>query len=160
MASSALAGQNFLNARFEPARTPVDWLSRDIRVVDAFLNDPLCFAELQPAAYASFLAAGARLSDPVNLRKIRDDLPIYLFSGSEDPVGQQLEGVRNLVQRYQKAGIHKISHDFYEDGRHEMLNEINCGEVWTHLLDWISAVLEGRKVGPSRLGPTGKSRII
>jgi hypothetical protein len=28
-----------------------------------------------------------RLSDPVSLGKIRADLPLYLFSGSEDPVG-------------------------------------------------------------------------
>jgi alpha-beta hydrolase superfamily lysophospholipase len=141
LASSVSAGTNILNAAFEPARTPFDWLSRDRAVVDAFSNDPLCFAELQPAAYASFLAATPRLSDPVSLRKIRNDLPIYLFSGSEDPVGQQLEGVQTLIERYRRAGIHDISHDFYPGGRHEMLNEINRGEVRAHLLGWISAVL-------------------
>jgi hypothetical protein len=38
-----------LNGPFEPARTPFDWLSRD--TVDS------CFAQLQPASAASFLAA-------------------------------------------------------------------------------------------------------
>ena len=142
LASSASAGTNILNASFEPARTPFDWLSRDSAVVDAFINDPLCFAELQPAASASFLAAADRLSDPVNLRKIRDNLPLYLFSGSDDPVGQQLEGVNVLVDRYREAGIYNISHDFYSGGRHEMLNEINRNEVRARLLGWISAVLE------------------
>jgi alpha-beta hydrolase superfamily lysophospholipase len=61
--------------------------------------------------------------------KIRPGLPIYLFSGSEDPVGQQLEGVRNL------------SCDSYKGGHHEMLNELNRGEVRTNLLAWLSAVL-------------------
>lgn len=84
-ASSAGSSEsNFLNARFEPARTPFDWLSRDPRVADAFMNDPLCFAALQPASAESFLAASARLADPDALSKIRPDLPIYLFSGSED----------------------------------------------------------------------------
>src|SRR5215467_8605258 len=83
MASDAPAGQNILNANFEPARTPVDWLSRDTAVVDAFLNDPLCFPQLQPASFASFLGAAPRLADPVRLGRIRPDLPIYLFSGSE-----------------------------------------------------------------------------
>jgi alpha-beta hydrolase superfamily lysophospholipase len=142
LAATAPAGANVLNAPFEPARTPLDWLSRDSAVVDAFRSDPLCFPALQPASFSSFLAAARRLSDPVRLRNIRDDLPIYLFSGSEDPVGQQLEGVEALILRYQCAGVYNVVHDFYAGGRHEMLNEINRDEVRTRLLGWIDAVLE------------------
>lgn len=142
LASSAEAQHyNFLNAHFEPGRTPFDWLSRDSRVVDAFINDPLCFALLQPSSTESFLAASTRLEDPSALSEIRPDLPMYLFSGSEDPVGQQLDGVRALIDRYRKAGVRGISHDFYEGGRHEMLNELNRGQVRTNLLVWLSAVL-------------------
>jgi len=142
LASLAPPGKgNILNAPFEPARTPFDWLSRDTAVVDAFINDPLCFGALQPAANESFFTASSQLADPSRLRQIRRDLPIYLFSGSEDPVGQQLEGVRLLIDRYHKAGIRNICHHFYPGGRHEMLNEINRGEVQTNLLLWISAVL-------------------
>jgi alpha-beta hydrolase superfamily lysophospholipase len=142
VASSAPAGTNILNARFEPARTPADWLSRDSAIVDAFMNDPLCFPQLQPASFASFLAAAPRLSDPGDLGRIRAALPIYLFAGSEDPVGQQLEGVAVLIERYRKAGVRDISHDFYPGGRHEMLNEINRDEVMTRLLGWISQMLK------------------
>ena len=145
LVNSAPAGSNVLNASFEPARTPFDWLSRDKRVVDKFMNSPLCFAELQPASFASFLAAGPRLSDPDNLCRIRKDLPIYIFSGSEDPVGQQLQGVRVLIDRYRRAGLEDISHDFYPGGRHEMLNEINRDEVQARLLKWISLLLEKLK---------------
>ena len=145
LVNSAPAGSNVLNASFEPARTPFDWLSRDKRVVDKFMNSPLCFAELQPASFASFLAAAPRLSDPDNLCRIRKDLPIYIFSGSEDPVGQQLQGVRVLIDRYRRAGLEDISHDFYPGGRHEMLNEINRDEVQARLLKWISLLLEKLK---------------
>ena len=142
LASSASTHSNVLNQKFEPARTPFDWLSRDAAVVDAFINDPLCFSELQPASFASFLSAAPRLSDTASLREIRDDLSIYLFSGSDDPVGQQLDGVELLIQRYEKAGIYDVSHDFYLGGRHEMLNEINRDEVRGRLLAWIASVLE------------------
>ena len=143
LANSAPSGSNILNAAFEPARTPLDWLSRDPKVVDAFINDPLCFRELEPAAFASFLAAAPQLADPHRLQNVRDDLPIYLFSGSDDPVGLQLDGVQLLVYRYAKAGLYDISHDFYQDGRHEMLNEINRDEVRERLLAWIASLLEG-----------------
>jgi len=88
-----------------------------------------------------FLSASAPLADPAALSGIRPDLPIYLFSGSEDPVGRQLQDVRTLVDRYRKAGVRNISHDFYEGGRHEMLNELNRGQVRTNLLVWLSAVV-------------------
>jgi len=142
LARSAPPGENFLNASFVPARTPFDWLSRDPDVVDAFMRDPLCFGTLQPASMHSFLAAAPRLANPRRLRGIRRALPIYIFSGSEDPVGQQLEGIRILMGRYRSAGLWNISHHFYPGGRHELLNEVNSNEVRTDLLLWISSVLQ------------------
>src|SRR6266705_6232642 len=133
--------EDVLNGPFAPARTPFDWLSRDPAVADAFMKDPLCFAALQPGSMESFLAAASQLADPHCLRWIRPDLPICLFSGSEDPIGQQLEGVRLLMERYRKAGVTNLSHHFYAGGRHEMFNEINRKEVVTDLLLWISEVL-------------------
>lgn len=111
------------------------------------MNDPLCFSVLQPSSNESFFAAASILADPASLRKIRSDLPIYMFSGSNDPVGLRLEGLRILIERYRAAGLQDISHDFYPGGRHEMLNEINRAEVRTNLLRWISSVLEGHASG-------------
>ena len=136
------AGSNLLNAAFEPARTPFDWLCRDQAIVDAFMADPLCFEDLHPESLVSFLGIAPRLRDPVALRKIRGDLPIYLLSGSEDPVGQQLRGLQTLIGRYRDAGLRDIAFDFYPGGRHEMLNEINRRQVQTRLLGWISQTLE------------------
>ncbi|HXQ70173.1 MAG TPA: alpha/beta hydrolase [Pyrinomonadaceae bacterium] len=148
LGTSTSVCSNVLNANFEPVLTPFDWLSRDTGVVNAFMNDPLCFADLQPKAFVSFLGAASELSDPLRLGDIRDDLPIYLFSGSEDPIGQQLEGLALLIHRYEKAGLYDISHDFYIGGRHEMLNEINREEVRERLLAWISSILEGPSYRP------------
>jgi len=131
-----------MNAAFEPARTPFDWLSRDNAEVDAFINDPLCFPSLKPDSMESFLGAFPRLADPTEIRKVRDDLPIYIFSGSEDPVGQKLGGVRVLMDRYRSAGLTSVDHDFYPGGRHEMLHELNRRDVFTNLLVWISGILQ------------------
>jgi alpha-beta hydrolase superfamily lysophospholipase len=133
-----------MNAAFEPARTPFDWLSRDNAEVDAFIKDPLCFPSLKPESMESFLDAFPRLADPREIRKVRDDLPIYIFSGSDDPVGQRLEGVRVLIDRYRSAGLTSIAQDFYSGGRHEMLHEINRRDVITNLLVWMSSIVERR----------------
>ena len=133
--------EKLLNEQFAPTHTPFDWLSRNPAVADACMKDPLCFAALQPGSMESFLAAASQIADPHCLRCIRPDMPIYLFSGSEDPIGQQLEGVRLLMERYRKVGVTNLSHHFYAGGRHEMLHEINRKEVVTNLLLWISEVL-------------------
>lgn len=145
LAQSVPAGEDpmkLLNAAFEPVRTPSDWISRDTAEVDACINDPLCFPSLKPESNKSFLGTSTRLADPTQIRKIRQDLPMYIFSGSDDPVGQRLEGVRVLVDRYRSAGITSIAHDFYPGGRHEMLHELNRRDVFTNLLVWISGVME------------------
>jgi alpha-beta hydrolase superfamily lysophospholipase len=133
-----------MNAPFEPARTPFDWLSRENAQVDAFINDPLCFPSLKPGSMQSFLNAFPRLADPREIRKIRDDLPVYIFSGGDDPVGQRLEGVRVLIDRYRSAGLTSIAHDFYSGGRHETLHEINRRDVIGNLLVWMSSIVERR----------------
>jgi alpha-beta hydrolase superfamily lysophospholipase len=147
VAQSIAPGQDpmkLMNAAFEPARTPFDWLSRDNAEVDAFIKDPLCFPSLKPESMESFLDAFPRLADPREIRKVRDDLPIYIFTGSDDPVGQRLEGVRILLDRYRSAGFTSVAHDFYSGARHEMLHEINRRDVITNLLVWMSGIVERR----------------
>ena len=105
-------------------------------------SDPLCFPSLTPNSMQSFVGAFPRLADPKELRKVREKLPIYIFSGSDDPVGQRLEGVHALMDRYRGAGIASIAYEFYPGGRHEMLHEQNRREVFTGPLIWISGILE------------------
>jgi alpha-beta hydrolase superfamily lysophospholipase len=122
-------------------RTSHDWLSREPRAVDAFLDDPLCFAAIDRDAAASVARAAPILADPGVLRAIRPDLPVYCIAGSLDPIGQNSAGVRLLMQRYAAAGLHDVRCVVYEGGRHEMLNETNRGEVLANLLDWIEQTL-------------------
>src|SRR4029077_10468268 len=124
------------------ARTPFDWLCRDQATVDAFMADPLSFEDLHPDSLASFLGTAPRLRDPVALRKIRGDLPIYLFSGSEDPVGQQLRGLHTLIGRYRDAGLRDSAFDFYPGGLHAMMTRSTRPQVQPRLLGWISRTLE------------------
>jgi len=130
------------------------WQSQGLaRAIVQFMNDPLCFPTLQPKSTESFLAASARPADTDALSKIRSGLPIYLFSGSEDPIGRHLQGIRTLIEHYRQAGIRNISHDFYEGGRHEMLNELNRGQVRTNILVWLSSVLHDQSRNREPLWP-------
>lgn len=126
-----------LNSNFEPARTPFDWLSRDTAEVDKYVADPLCGFGVNGRARATMAAGGARTVDPAQLARIRKDLPIYIFAGDKDPVNHHLEWLRPLGERYRAAGIKDVTEKFYNDGRHEMLNETNRAEVMDDVLAWL-----------------------
>lgn len=136
----ASGGLEAFNAPFEPARTPFDWLSRDPAEVDKYVFDPLCGFSVTPASMASMFGAVAAVFEPGALKRIRSDLPIYLFSGDKDPINGGLAWLKPLVERYREAGIKDVTTDFYPDGRHEMLNEINRAEVVRNLGLWIDRV--------------------
>jgi len=131
-----------MNASFEPARTPFDGLAATWR--KSMPSSPIrsAFRRSIPVRCSPVRDAFPRLADPRELRRVRENLPIYIFSGSDDPVGQRLEGVRVLLDRYHSAGIASLVHDFYSGGRHEMLHELNRREVITNLLVWIAGILQ------------------
>jgi alpha-beta hydrolase superfamily lysophospholipase len=127
-----------LNTPFEPARTAYDWLSRDPAAVDAYIADPYCGFQ---GRHRSASLGGQRAADPEALKRIRSDLPIYLFAGDKDPLNGDLAFLKVLIERYQAAGVKDVTWDFYPGGRHEMLNETNRDEVIANLVAWMSRVV-------------------
>jgi alpha-beta hydrolase superfamily lysophospholipase len=129
------------NRGFEPARTQHDWLSRDPAAVDAYEADPLCGFGINKKAMESMAASASRLIDPAALAGIRKDLPIYIFAGDKDPINHNLERLKPVAERYRAAGITNVSEKYYQDGRHEMLNETNRDEVMQDLVDWLKKTI-------------------
>jgi alpha-beta hydrolase superfamily lysophospholipase len=128
------------NAAFHPARTDFDWLSRDEAVVDAYIADPLCGFGLDPASLKDMFAGSRRLADPAEVARIPRDLPLYVAVGSRDPVNARLTLLWALVDRYRAAGLEDVTVRVYDEGRHEILNEINRAEVIDDLLRWLQRV--------------------
>ena len=128
------------NAPFQPARTDFDWLSRDESIVDAYLSDPLCGFGIDSASTKDMFVGARRLADPAELARMPHDLPMYVAVGSKDPVNGGLTLLWPLVDRYRAAGLTDVTVRVYNDGRHEILNEINRAEVIDDLLQWLQRV--------------------
>jgi alpha-beta hydrolase superfamily lysophospholipase len=128
------------NAPFQPARTDFDWLSRDESVVDAYLADPLCGFGIDAASAEDMFVGARRLADPAEVARMPHDLPMYLAVGSKDPVNGGLTLLWTLVDRYRAAGLTDVTVRVYDDGRHEILNEVNRAEVIDDLLQWLQRV--------------------
>jgi alpha-beta hydrolase superfamily lysophospholipase len=129
-----------INARFEPARTPYDWLSRDPAEVDKYIADPFCGIRFKPDSQASFMTLRERRLDPETLAKIKPGLPVYIFVGDADPINDGLQRLTPLVDAYKAAGL-DVTLKVYPGGRHEMLNETNRDEVVADLRAWLDGAV-------------------
>lgn len=133
-------GLTAMNAGFEPARTPFDWLSRDPAEVDAYVADSLCGFDIELASLATMPAAvfGVRAPDRL-ARAVSRKLPICLISGAEDPVGAGENGSSRVAADYTAAGLSDVDPRIYPGGRHEMLNEVNREAVTNDIVQWLRA---------------------
>jgi alpha-beta hydrolase superfamily lysophospholipase len=126
------------NNSFKPNRTDFDWLSRDDMEVDKYIGDPFC-GEVFTAGFFHDLFTGMKfINQSDNIKKIPKNLPVYLFSGDKDPVGNNKKGVEQVYNSYKKAGFSDVKLKFYKGGRHEMLNEINRKEVYGDIVGWLN----------------------
>lgn len=124
------------NKKFKPNRTKSDWTTRDYEQVDRFVNDAKCGRNFTAIAYYDLLSGTYYLSKQKNINKTLN-VPILIFSGDKDPVGENSKGVIRVYNMLNKAGLENVKIRLFKDGRHEMLNEINKEEVYYFILDWL-----------------------
>lgn len=117
------------NKRIKNARTPVDWLTNDTEVVDAYVKDDLCGFTFTSTAFRDMFDGLGEVAGKKWAEKVRN-VPIYLVAGKQDPVGSYGKGVMEVCDDLKKTGHTKVVLQLYEDGRHEMHNELNRDEVF------------------------------
>lgn len=126
------------NKSFRPNRTEFDWLSRNEREVDLYIEDPQCGGIFSSGFFHDLLGGLETINKAANIEQVPKALPIYLISGSMDPVGGNTKGVLKTYQAFKNAGILDVTYKFYEDARHEILNEINRDEVVGDIIGWVN----------------------
>jgi alpha-beta hydrolase superfamily lysophospholipase len=131
------------NARWKPARTKYDWLSRDEAVVDAYAADPWCGEIATAGLWTDFLPPIRKVNDPAEVAAVRADLPVLILAGDQDPVGEGTKGVRAAREQYGSAGLQDVTVTLYPGARHEVFNETNRAEVFSDLVAWLDAHLPG-----------------
>lgn len=125
------------NRKFEPARTKMDWLTKDTMIVDKYLEDEKCTFMFTVSGYRDLFGLILQISRREAVRKIRKDLPILIVSGADDPVGGFGKGVGRVCDQYRAEGLCNVQMKLYEHDRHEILNETDRKQVSEDLLNWI-----------------------
>jgi alpha-beta hydrolase superfamily lysophospholipase len=77
------------------------------------------------------------INERKNLQKMDKNKSYLLLSGTMDPVGNYVKGVKKIYNKIINLGVKDVKLKLYDGGRHEMLNEINKKEVYQYIYDWI-----------------------
>ena len=132
---------NFASA-IADSKTPFDWLSRDEEQVRLYAEDPWCGYALCAGVWQDLIAAMLVTTEvPAVSATLRRDLPIYILSGSDDPVHDEWRAIDRLENNYRDCGLQDVTVKNYPGGRHEMFNETNREQVVDELLEWLDTKL-------------------
>ncbi|WP_245629970.1 alpha/beta hydrolase [Domibacillus robiginosus] len=127
------------NKAFRPNRTEFDWLSRDEKQVDKYIEDSMCGGVFSSGFFFDFLNGLGTVHKKQNVSSVPLDLPIFLISGSRDPVGGKSgKGVLQTFKSFKQIGSKDVRYKLYKEARHELLNEINKDEVQMDIINWIN----------------------
>lgn len=129
------------NKPFAPARTNCDWLSRDEKQVDLYVNDKLCGFDFTAGAYKDFFTILEKIAKNRQLIGMRKSLPILITSGSVDPVGGK-KACEKLNAQYKRCGIDDVTLKLWENDRHEILNELDKSDVYDYIYNWLKSKIQ------------------
>ena len=130
------------NKHFKPARTQMDWLTKDEGIVDRYLADERCTFRFTVNGYYNLFTSIEEASLAGNLQKMPKDLPVLFVSGKNDPVGNFGKGVEQVRKRFEETGMADVTWILYENDRHEILNETDRETVYKDLYAWLYVRLQ------------------
>lgn len=125
------------NRGIKNRRTSKDWLSRDEKEVDKFIEDPLCDFIFTLRGYHDFLTVLMYIGRKRNFYKIPTDLKILILSGDKDPVGNWGKAPEKVADKFAYNGFHEVTLRMYTNARHEILNETNREDVFSDIYNWL-----------------------
>lgn len=104
-------------------RTPFDWLSVDKKNVDDYIADPYCGFLFTATGSKDLVSLLSYVSEPTWYSQFDKNLPVFIISGGEDPVGGYTKGIYEVAGGLRDAGVKSVETKIYEGYRHEILNE-------------------------------------
>ncbi len=124
------------NKRFEK-RTPFDWLSTDSKNVDNYIADPLCGVPFTCNAFYGLFGIIGQACKAATIKAVPEKLPVFIVSGSDDPVGDYGKGVEKFTDKLLKYGKN-ASMTLYRGCRHEIVNDICAPRLFEDLAGFIA----------------------
>lgn len=140
--SKFIAGMSnkVFNKAIKSCKTDFDWLSYNEENVAHYIDDPYCGTVFSSSFYKDLFKAVERVNHKDIAKDMKSNLPVFIFSGADDPVGDYGKGIEKVKKLYDHLPV-KVK--LYE-GRHEMLHESSHLTVYQDVVAWLDEVMNGK----------------
>ena len=135
-AVTAMAMGGFAKA-VPDAKTHLDWLSYNEENVRKYLESPLCGEEFTLGSYEALFRLVRDIADSGRYHNVRQDLPVLLISGADDPCTGGEKGRQTSIRVLKDAGFGNLVVETLERMRHEILNEDDHEKVYSRILAFL-----------------------
>ncbi len=127
--------------RVQDPVTGKEWVTSDKAAMAAYVADPKCSFTFTLNGYRGLMEVLSTVSRDAWFTSLPADLPVWLFAGSEDPVGNYGAGVQLVHDRLAAAGVRDLSITLYPGCRHEVHNEKQPArqQLYGDILAWLNA---------------------
>lgn len=136
-------GLGSYNRSFEPCESSRAWVTSDEGIRSKYEEDPLCSFSFTLNGYEQMFEGMKQITGKRGAVRVPRTLPVLFVSGKQDPVGNFGKDVEKVYHLYQKAGIKDVTLRFYENDRHEVLNEQDRQQVYEDIWNWMEQRREG-----------------
>lgn len=104
---------------------------------DDALQGLLCGGKITVGLFRDMLDGLTFITQRKNIAKVDGNCPIFLLSGSCDPVGERGKGVERAFRSYQAAGVRDVRRKLYPGLHHEILRENAEDPVTEDIICWL-----------------------
>lgn len=100
-----------------------EWLSVDEENNARYKEDIYCSFTCSNNFFKCFMKNMKKLYTKKWCEGLNYNMPLFIISGTDDPVGNMSKGVLNLKKFYENCGMKSVSAHLIKNSRHEFLNE-------------------------------------
>ena len=116
-----------------------EWLTHDPAIYIPADSDPMMDFMMTARHWLDFSKFAKSRTNPANIAKVRSGLPLWIASGTADPISKKGTATAALAASYKDAGLSDVTLKLYDDMRHELHNEIIREEFFDDLNLWLQA---------------------
>ncbi len=105
------------------SKSKFDWVTSNQEELNKYLANDRCQIRFTVGAYHDMVKTLKKVNTKSWAKKIEKNLPVFLVSGAQDPVGQYGKGVCQVYSLLEKQKLENLSLRLYSNARHEPFNE-------------------------------------